>query len=198
MADSEAVAPEPTRAQVDYKRAKALIEPLLAQGKTEDAIGIVLVNNGFTFAKAKLYRKKVLEDLGVVLSNRNRNEQTADILVAGKFAPKTWEHVLNAVAHITKNIAATNDKQAMKAVKYFAKQQKIDLPVKPKGTRGRSPNSFRALTLTWIQENPSEEEAAFETWLQGQGSESDRRYFARIFAMAKVVYASGVEAGQAA
>jgi hypothetical protein len=186
----------PTQAEIDYERAKGIISPLAKAGKDENEIGKALVLADFTISKAKRYRQLVLEDLGIILSSKNRFELASALLVKGDFKPQTWEEVEKACEYLAQELDATTENQAFKSIKRFCKANSIEIPDKPKGVRGRSPTSFRAISLTWMTENCDKSMDEFVAYMKeaGKDSESNRRYYGRIFEAIQSSYNQGFNA----
>lgn len=186
----------PTQTELDYVKAKKIVEPLARNGKSVDDAGKALIMADFTFAKAKRLSQVIYEELGILLSTRNRFELASAILVKGNFAPKTWEDVSKACNYIAQELDVTSPNQALKSIKRFCREQNIELPEKPKGVRGRSPNSFRAISLIWMKENCDKSMDDFIKYMKeaGKDTESNRRYFCRIFDAIQNAYVQGFEA----
>jgi hypothetical protein len=161
------VAAEPTAAEIEFQKAKTILEPLARDGKSEEDMLVKLIQEGFLSKKAFKLVRSCLEDLGVKMSTKDRCTQTAEILLKNGFAPKDWSEVQDCCTFITKELEATSEKQAMVAIKRFAKDNAIDLPKRPKG-RGQG-NSFRAKMHKFMVEHANEGPEVLVEFLNAEG-----------------------------
>ena len=184
-----------TQAEMELQKAKEIVEPMARENVSHDEMAIKLVQSGFSYKKAGKLLVKALEDLGVLLSRKDRFNQVSDILLENEFAPKTWDEVQSVVEFLAQELDATDEKQALTAVLKFAKQQKIDLPPKPRGQVGRNPNSIRVKQLNWSLDNPTASDADFTEWFNTTGEER-LRYYLRIHSHIRSAYENGFAAGQ--
>ena len=191
VAESE-VEDGPTQSELDLQKAKAILEPMIRAGnKSDDEMQIALVTGaGFPFKKAGRLFARALEDLGVRMSRKDRSEQVAEILTKNKFAPKEWTEVQSVCEYLSTELDATDEKQALVAVKRFAKTNGITLPVRPKGVRGSGKGSFRIKSLNWMEENPTATDQEFENWVlkDQQRKVADVRLYGRIHKTVRRVY----------
>ena len=167
MAENENAVTEPTKADLELAKAKEILEPLANADASDDDMGVALVTAGFSFNKAKRIMRKALEEMGVRLSSKDRLAKVSEILLANDFAPTEWKEVVDVCAYLAGKVDATDEKQALGAVKKFAKTQGIELPAKPKGKGGigrPSATSYRTMSLAWIEENPLATEKEFVAW----------------------------------
>jgi len=190
-----AVSAEPTKAQLELAKAKEIITPMAKAGKSDDEMIIKLMQDGgFTAKQAIRYVNQSLEDLGVRMSNKDRQTAVNDMLLANDFAPSDWSEVVKSAEWISSELDATTDKQALGCIKKFAKENKIELPAKPRGAGRSGGTSFRVVSLAWMEENPTSTDAEFEKWvLSNEGrTMGDVRYYGRIFKTVRNMYEAGV------
>lgn len=191
-----------TQSELDLQKAKKILEPMIRAGdKSDDEMQIALVTGGdFPFKKAGRLFARALEDLGIRMSRKDRTEQVTEILLKNEFAPKEWSEVTQVCEYLSSELDATTEKQALVAVKRFAKTQKISLPVRPKGTRGSGKNSFRIKVLEWMETNPTATDQELENWVlkDQKRKTTDAKLYGRIHKSIRKVYEAGVAAGQSA
>lgn len=184
---------EPSQAQLEMAKATEIIEPLAKAGKSDDEMAIALIQNGgFPFKKAGRLLRKVLENLGIRMTAKDRLAQASAILLQTDFAPKDWAEVLKVCEYLAEELDATDEKQALVAVKKFATEQSIELPTKPKGSGGGGARTgFRSKFLVWVQANPSSTDAQFDAWVKEQGKKaSQARFYKRILGIVRTVNAA--------
>lgn len=190
-AQEAAVEAEPTPAQLEMAKAKEIIEPMAKAGKSEDEMAIALIQNGgFAFKKAGRLLRKVLEDLGVRMSAKDRLEQASELLLKSDFAPKSWDEVVKVCEWLAGELEATDSKQALNAVKKFAKEQGIELPIKPKGSGGGGAKTgFRSVFLSWLETNPTADDATFDKWIgQHDRKASQVSFYKRILGVVRTTH----------
>jgi len=188
-----AVAAEPSQLQLEMAKAREIIEPLAKAGKSEDEMAITLIQQGgFPFKKAGRLLRRVLEDLGIRMSSKDRLEQASELLLKVDFAPKDWNEVTKICEYLAQELDATDEKQALATLKKFAAEQKIELPTKPKGTGGGggARTGFRTKFLAWVTANPGSTDAEFDAWVKEQGKKaSQARFYKRILGVVRSVQA---------
>ncbi len=168
----EPVAAEPTQAQLELAKAKELVEPMArADASDEEMVVKLITEGGFQFKKAGRLLQLALEDMGVRLSNKDRYDQASELLVSNDFAPEDWAEVMSICEYLSSELDATTEKQALVAVKKFAKENEIALPEKPKGGSGGGNRSSgkRAQVHVWMVANATASDADLKTWLEGIG-----------------------------
>jgi hypothetical protein len=154
----------------------------------------LMQDGGFTAKQSIRLVNQSLEDLGVRLSNKDRYTAVSDLLLANDFAPADWAEVVKTVEWISSELDATTDKQALGAIKKFAKENKIELPAKPSGAGRSGGTSFRAVSLKWMEENVTATDDEFEKWVMSNEGRTagDVRYYGRIFTTVRKMYEAGV------
>ncbi len=182
---------EPTAAELEFQKAKGILEPLARAGQTDEQMLVKLINEGFQAKKSFRLIKSVLEDLGVRMSAKDRFTLVSEILMKNAFAPTEYSEVRDVCVFLASELEATDEKQAMRAVKKYAKENKIELPKRPKGMGPRSGgNSFRARSIKWMLENANETSEAYSKWLTGEKkSQGQINYLVRNFEVAKEIAA---------
>ena len=199
MSESNVVA-EPTQAELDLVRAIELVTPMAKSGKDEDEMIVALIQNGgFAFKKAGRLLNGALESLGVRMSAKERFEKVSALLINQDtpFAPKEWSEVDQICSWLSEELDSTDEKQALAAVKRFAKEQEIELPKRARGTSGGGgsrPTAFRSVALNWMVEHPSATDEEFIAWLDSGGDvgtdprpKSDYLFYSRIFSAARAM-----------
>lgn len=182
---------EPTAAELRFQKAKGILEPLAREGATDEQMLVKLINEGFQAKESFKMIKSVLEDLGVRMSAKDRYTQVSEILSKNVFAPTEYSEVRDVCVFLTSELEATDEKQAMRAVKKYANENSIELPKRPKGMGPRSGgNSFRARMIKWMIENANENSAAFTAWLNAEKkTQGQVNYYVRNFEVAKEIAA---------
>jgi len=183
-----AVAAEPTAAEAEFQKARKIIEPLARGGKSDEDMIVKLINSGFQAKKSFKLLKTALEDLGVRMSAKDRFEQVSELLLKNDFAPTEYSEVRDVCTYLASELDATDEKQAMVAVRKYAKVNNIELPKRPKGAGGprSAGNSFLARKYKWMIENAKESSEAFVGFLQTEGkSQGAINFHVRDFEVAK-------------
>jgi hypothetical protein len=189
-----AVAAEPTAAELEFQKARALIEPMSRDGKSDEDMLVKLIQEGFLAKKAFKLVRQSLEDLGVRMSTKDRYEQISEILLKNEFAPAEYSDLKDCVAFLTTEIEATDEAQALKAVKKFAKANSIELPKAPKGSRS-SGKSFRSRALRFMVDHACDDVSVFIKFLEDEKkTQTQINYYTRSFEtgqeMAKAIIAA--------
>ena len=180
---------DPTAAELRFQKAKGILAPLARDGATDEQMLVKLINEGFQAKESFKMIKSVLEDLGVRMSAKDRYTQVSEILSKNAFAPTEYSEVRDVCVFLASELEATDEKQAMRAVKKYAKENKIELPKRPKGMGPRSGgNSFRARMIKWMIENATQDSKAFTEWLNAEKkTQGQINYYVRNFEVAKEI-----------
>ena len=135
----------------DTQKVEESIATGMEAGWDDDKIMLDIVNKGVSFKAAGLLFKKVMEDKGFRVTAKERAEKAAKILKdaafgvflddddepmlddEGNVVVLTTKDVDYMVATIAKEVPDTTDKQALAAIRKYAKEQKFDLPKAKKG-----------------------------------------------------------------
>lgn len=195
----EPVKGEPTQGQLELAKAKELIEPMArADSSDEEMVVKLITEGGFQFKKAGRLLQLALEDMGVRLSNKDRYEQASELLVKNDFAPDDWAEVIQVCEYLASELDATSEKQALVAVKKFAKENEITLPEKPKGGGGGNRSTgLRAKVHAWMVSNATASDADLKAWLEAEGEsrQGHIRHYQVDFSIARKMAAAIVAAG---
>lgn len=162
---------EPTQAELDLASATAIVGPLHASGADDDAMVVALIQEGgFNFKKAGRLLQKALEGMGVRVSAKDRYAQVSELLLENDFAPESWDDVAATLDWLVEQVGSTTEKQALVAVKKFAKDNGIELPAKPKGGGGAGRGrGFRGEILDWLVANVAASDEEFVKFMEESG-----------------------------
>lgn len=187
---------EPTQAEQDLERAKTIIEPLAKAGQDEDAMVVALIQSDFGAKKAFRYVNKALISLGVRMSTKDRYETVCELLLENDFQPTEWKEVKDVAEYLAQEIDSTTEKQAMVAIRKFAKDNGVTLPDRPKGKGGGGRGAgFKGVMLNWFVENITASDDDFKAFVKGHDKpETLAKRFLGYRAMALKVHAAMVEA----
>lgn len=152
---------EPTVTQ----KITALVEGFVKDGKltkSEDDLIVEIINSGVGFKVAARTLKHVLETTGLKVSNKDRLSTASSILEkmndGAGFAPTNWGDVIDAAEKIASGLPDTNEKQAIVAIKKWAKEANITLPAKPEKVKGEKSeggvSGFKAKVTAALVKNP--------------------------------------------
>lgn len=195
---TEETEPKQTQAQIDLARAVELVSPKAKAGASDEDMVIVLISEGgFGYKKAGRLLNLALVELGVRISAKDRYEQVCELLLENDFAPTEWSEVQSVVEYLAQEIDSTNEKQALVAVRKYAKENGIDLPKKPKsgGGAGRG-RGFRGQIFDWLTENVTLDDDAFKAWMTENGKpESMTKRFLAFRETARKIHANMAAAG---
>lgn len=133
----DSVSKEPTKAQLAFENATGILKPLLDNGeRDENELGKALIMAGVGFGESKNLLKKVLEASGIKMSASDRYELVSAALTERLFAPKEYSEVDAAITHFVKELDATNEVEARRAIERWAKKNDVTLPERPRGRKG--------------------------------------------------------------
>lgn len=129
-------------------------------GKTDDEIRIDIIQSGFTFKEAGKLFTQAMEEAGHRISPKQRVEKIVEILEEAEFNPETSDQLSEMISRICEEVADTSEKQALAAVRKWAKENEIELPKAPKKSAGRAAGgSIVSKTLEWVLEHKDATEA---------------------------------------
>jgi len=164
----------------ETQKVEEIVKAGIAAGKNDDAMLIDIVQAGVSFKRASKLFKQVLEAQGVRIASKDRNTQAGEILAAMDFNPQNAADVEAAVKEIEAKVKDTNAKQALTAVKKYAKEHQIELPKTVKGQRGVS--GFRSKVFDWILANPNGSVAELKEFIASmEKPESIQKRFVGIY-----------------
>lgn len=188
----------PTQAEKDLARAIEIITPRATDGTTDDELKILLMKDGgFPFAKAGRLFNRAMESMGARLSAKDRFELVSETLLENDFAPVDWSEVQTVVEYLASEIDSTDEKQALVAVRRFAKENGIDLPKKPKASAGPGKGrGFRGQILDWFVANVEKSDDDFVAWMKtNEKPEALIKRFLGFRENARLVHAAMTEKG---
>jgi hypothetical protein len=129
----------------DTQIVEEIVEAGVPAGKSDDEMLIEIVNQGVSFKSAGKLFKSVMLAGGYRISAAERAEKANQILADADFlnpvdddgneVELTTEHVRLMAEHLVAEIADTTEKQAMLAIRKYAKAAEVALP---KAKKGRS------------------------------------------------------------
>ncbi len=154
----------------ESQRVEEIVKAGYDAGKNDDAIMVDLVQSGISFKKVSKMFKAAVESLGLRVSNKDVATQASEILAAMDFDPKTGADVKAAVEAITAKIEKADPKQALAAVRKYAKANGFELPKAPKGEKRVAgvAGGFRGKFVTWVMSNPTATLEECKEWLAAQ------------------------------
>ena len=126
---------------------KGIVVAGIKAGKTDDAIMMELINVGVHVRDAYGEFRTAMMAAGLLLRPKERNEKLAAVLDG--FSPKTGDDVSDKLKELMDEIPRTTERQAMGAIRKYAKDNKIELP-KVKRVGG-----WKRKLQDWIVENPT-------------------------------------------
>lgn len=120
----------------ETNQVQEIVNAGVAAGKSQEEMAIQLIQEcGLGLKAAGKALKEALEAGGHAISAKARKEQINEILDGNEFSPETYEEVVEAATKIAEAVADTTEKQALSAIRAWAKANEVELPAKPKGTR---------------------------------------------------------------
>jgi hypothetical protein len=188
---------QPKQSELDLAKAKELIEPLAVAGKSEDDMVVVLIQDAeFSAKKAFRYVRLALEALGVRMSSKERYEAVCELLLENDFQPTEWDEVKKVADYLAEEIDSTTEKQALVAIRKFAKENGIELPKRPKGGGGGRGAGFRGQIIQWCIDNATASDDDFTAWMTShEKPESLIKRFIGFREMARKIHVKLTEAG---
>lgn len=155
----------------DLQKAKEIVLAGFEADKTDEEMIVEIIGSGVKFKEAGKLFKQVCETEGLRISPKDRKAHISKILADAEFAPEKAEDVSAMVARIigteetddeeavNAEVANTSEKQALQAIRVWAKDNEVSLPKADKkekaaasthglgsGTRGR--------IIDWMLQNP--------------------------------------------
>jgi len=126
---------------------KGIVVAGIKAGKDDDTIMMELVNAGVPIRDAWGEFKTAMMAAGYLLKPAERNVKLAELL--NGFSPETGDDVSDKLKELMDEIPRTTERQAMGAIRKYAKDNKIELP-KVKRLGG-----WKKKLTDWIVENPT-------------------------------------------
>lgn len=122
-----------------------IVEDIIAKGieagHDDDTMLVAIVNEGISFKAAGKLFKSVMESKGYRASTAKVAEESAKILSEAEFSPEVSDDVKSMVEHIISEISGATEKQAMAAIRKYAKANEITLPKAKTGAKNSSGGS---------------------------------------------------------
>jgi len=147
----------------DTQIVEEIVDAGVAAGQSEDEMLVEIVNRGVSFKAAGKLWKAVMENKGYAASSKTVAETAATILAGVEdedgnvigFSPESPEDVQEMVERIVGEVAGSTEKQAMAAIRKFAKANEIELPKAKGGKRGGggSGGGIQKKVQDWMLEN---------------------------------------------
>jgi hypothetical protein len=146
---------EPTITQ----RVKSIVDEHVVDGVLkidEDSLIVILIQSVIGFKNAAKTLRHVLETSGLKVSNKDRLSTATSILEKMEFAPKNWGDVIDAAEKVSQGLNDTSEKQALAAIKKYAKDVGLALPEKPAKEKGVSKgvSGFKAKIVKLLVSKP--------------------------------------------
>jgi hypothetical protein len=156
------------RKMSDTEQVTSIIVEGVKAEKTDDQILVAIVNAGISFKNAGKLFKQVMQEKGLRISSKSRQEQVFKILKSLRFKPKAddWEKVQAALDKIVEEVNDTDEKQALMMVKRYAKEGELILPKQPKKAAGAKGN---VKVQEYMIANPSATKEEFSTFMLDLG-----------------------------
>jgi hypothetical protein len=170
---------------------REIVKAGVAAEKSDDDLLIEIVQAGIKFSQAQRFLKQAKEDLGLVVSAKDRREAVAEAL--GKdFAPKTAEEVLEVIPTLTSKIEDLTEAQAKAQIRAYLKRVDRPMPELPKkaktgGTGAAS--GMRGKIFSFLTANPSATKEEFNAFLVANKPDRADKLLARFLPFLSVVNA---------
>lgn len=155
----------------DTQNVDTIVKAGFEAGKTDEDMIIELLESGVKFKEAGKLFKAACERLGLRKSAKNRKEEVFSILDEAEFAPENSDQLTQMVEYIAGNVDDTSEKQALAAIKSWAKVNEVELPKAARAARAAKSTvtvagatGARAQIFNWMIGNKgfaSEELSAF-------------------------------------
>lgn len=144
----------------DTQVVENVIEEGVANDRTDDEMLVAIVNEGISFKSAGRLFKQIMEEKGYRVSAAERAEEASKILADADFKPESYSDVAEMIAKITQSVNDTTDKQALVAIRKYAKENGIDMPKKSAGAGRASGGGLLEGIANWMLANRDADEAA--------------------------------------
>lgn len=125
----------------------AIVTAGVEANKSDDEIMQDLVDAGVHFRNVLGQFRTAMMAAGYMMRPAERNKKLAELLV--DFDPITGVDVTNKAKALTDEVPRTSERQAMAAIRLFAKDNKIELP------KVHKIGGWRKKLHNWIVENPT-------------------------------------------
>jgi hypothetical protein len=164
----------------------------VAAEKSDDDLLIEIVQAGIKFSQAQRFLKQAKEDLGLVVSAKDRREAVAEAL--GKdFAPKTAEEVLEVIPSLLTKIEDLTEAQAKAQIRAYLKRVDRPMPELPKKAKAAggtgAASGMRGKIFSFLTANPSATKEEFNAFLVANKPDRADKLLARFLPFLSVVNA---------
>lgn len=160
-------------------------------GKSEDEMLIEIVQAGIKFSNAVKYLKGALQELGLMISPKDRYESAKEIMEQSQFRPTSYEEVKAMATELTEQLPDTNEKQAVAAIRKYCREIEVEMPKAPKGA-GAVKGWAGPMTnvLDWLMQNADatdEQLAEFLVSIKKVDKEGKPDKFVKKFSMMRTI-----------
>lgn len=134
-------------------------EGVAAGHEDEQILCTLMEKGGLKFKAAGQAFTSAMEAGGHRMSNKARYESVAELLDGAEFNPdEEYSQVESMVVKITEAVSDTSDKQALSAIKKWAKANEVVLPAKPKAaSKASGPRSnLLGIVLAYVRDEHRE------------------------------------------
>lgn len=147
----------------DEKKVEEIVVAGVEAGKSDDDMLVEVVNSGVSFKKAIKLFKNVMETKGLRISAKKRADKIAELIAELNFQPETGDDVQSMITKITKEVPDTNEKQAIGALRRWAKKAEYDLPKVKKS--GAAAGGVRGKIYAFMIDHPKATPEQFTAWV---------------------------------
>ena len=162
----------------EYLDLKGIVIAGVKANKTDDAIMLELIEAGVPVRNAYGEFRTALMAAGMLLKPKERNAKLAELLE--DFAPETGTDVSDKLRELMDEIPRTTERQAMAAIRKYAKDNKIELP-KVKRLGG-----FKKKMFDWMLDNPSASVGELASFVAEKGKpESVAKRYGEVLVLAQ-------------
>jgi len=167
----------------EYLDIKGIVVTGIKAGKDDDAIMMELVEAGVPFRDVVGQFRTAMMAAGLILKPAERNEKLAALLE--DFEPGSDSDVSEMVALLMAEIPRTTERQAMAAIRKYAKANSIELPkVKRMG-------GFKKKLFDWMVENPTASVGDLASFVSEKGKpESVTKRYSEVMLLAQKMAAN--------
>jgi len=131
----------------EYLDTKGIVVSGIKAGKTDDAIMLELIEAGVPVRDAWGEFKTALMAAGYLLKPAERNEKLAELLI--DFAPESGADITDMIELMKSELPRTTDRQAMGAIRKYAKENDLVLP------KVKKVGGFKKKLFDWMVNNPT-------------------------------------------
>lgn len=147
---------------------KEIVNVGVSEGKSDDEIKIAIVQSGISFKDAQKFFQQAMEECGHRISPKARFAKICDVLDEMEFNPDTPDEVSAVAEKLAEQIDDTSEKQALAAMRKWAKENEIELPKPAKKAGGAGRGAGGGLIqkgLDWLVENKDADAEAITNFI---------------------------------